>query len=536
MALYDRGMTKRVLIAGASGMVGERVLHYCLESERASEVVVLGRRKLPHQHSKLTQFIHQDFLDLADVEEAFEEIDVCVYCVGAYSGQHSDDEFRKITVGFTESFGRTLAEKSPQAGLVFLSAQGADLTEKSRMAFARYKGRAENVVLNLQFSRLDIFRPGFIYPSRTRVEPSFTYRVFRFLYPALSKLYPNMGLSSDELGWALAEAALNEPIQMEGPIWENQEIRTLAQSRSHWVARRAEPFTDKIFLITGANTGLGFETARMCARGGAHTILACRDADKANLARASLIGEYPDCRVEVVELDLASLESVHRCAEALKQQLDRLDGLVNNAGVMMCPYQTTEEGFEMQMGVNHLGHFALTGQLLPLLKQAPAARVVSVSSMAHRSAEMDFENFLYESDEGYSPLTAYRRSKLANLLFTMELQARLERAGSSVKAVAAHPGVSRTDLARYVETSPITGRFFQLVFRFGQSPVMGAQPQMRALVDREVKGGEYYGPDGFRGMSGFPVLETPRPQALVESDRRQLWEISEELTGVRYAL
>ena len=529
-------MTKRVLIAGASGMVGERALHYCLQSDRASEVVTLGRRKLSKEHPKLTQYIHQDFLDLADVEQVFENIDACIYCVGAYSGRHSDDEFRRITVGVAESFGRTLAEKSPQAGLVFLSAQGADLTESSRLAFARYKGAAENVVLNLQFPRLDIFRPGFIYPSQNRVAPNFAYRVFGFLYPALSRIYPNVGLSSDELGWALAEAALNAPIQAEGPIWENQEIRTLAQSRHHWVARRAEPFTNKIFLVTGANTGLGFETARMCVRGGAHTILACRDVDKANMARANQIGEYPGCRVEVVQLDLASLESVRRCADALQQKLVRLDGLVNNAGVMMCPYQTTEDGFEMQMGVNHLGHFALTGRLMPLLEKAPAARVVSVSSIAHRSAQIDFDNFFFESSDDYSPLTAYRCSKLANLLFSQELQARLERRGSSVMAVAAHPGVSRTDLGRYVETNPIAGRFFQLFFRFAQSPVMGAQPQMRALVDPDVKGGEFYGPDGFRGMSGFPVLETPRPQALLESSREQLWEISEELTGVRYSL
>ena len=517
-------------------MVGERVLHHCLSSAQVGEVRLIGRRGVAVDDSRVVSVEHSDFLDFSSRERAFDDIDSAVYCVGAYSGSVDDSEFRKVTVGFTESFGRTLAERSPEAGLVFLSGQGADLSERSRIPFARYKGMAENALLRLAFPRLDIFRPGYIYPTFERKEPNFAYRLFRLFYPALAQVYPNIGIGSDELGWSMAEAALADPLQMSGPIWENSEIRLLAASRHAWTARREGPQPQKTFVVPGANTGLGLETVKMCARAGATVIMACRDAEKGAIAQAEVTTRFPNSQVEFEVLDLASLTSVEDFAKRLTSRLQTLDGLVNNAGVMMCPYGKTEDGFETQMGVNHLGHFALTLRLLPLLQAAPEGRVVSVSSIAHKRGSMDFDNLLFEGGEGYAPAVAYRRSKLANLLFTFELQRRLAESGSTVLSLAAHPGISRTELGRYLEGSVVSRTLSKLLFaKFAQPAAIGALPQMRALLDGQAQSGDFYGPDGFRETRGYPVKVEAEEQARDAGAAAELWERSEQLTGLEFS-
>ena len=209
-----------------------------------------------------------------------------------------------------------------------------------------------------------------------------------------------------------------------------------------WTVNDIPDLTGKVIIVTGGNSGIGFEAAKEFARKGAQTILACRSMDKAQTALHEIQAEIPNAPVAIMQLDLASLTSVHQFADEFKGKYDRLDVLVNNAGIMMVPYGTTEDGFERQMGTNHLGHFALTGLLMDLLLKTLHSRVVNVSSNGHTSGVMDFDNLLFAGGQDYSPMTAYGRSKLANLLFTSELQRRYEAAGSSAIAVAAHPGAS----------------------------------------------------------------------------------------------
>jgi len=215
--------------------------------------------------------------------------------------------------------------------------------------------------------------------------------------------------------------------------------------------------------------------------------------------------------------------------------VDCLDGLVNNAGIMMTPYQTTEDGFERQLGVNHLGHYALTGLLLPALLAAPAARVVSVSSAAHRAGSMDFENLQFEGGRGYSPLKAYGRSKLANLHFTYELNRRFEAADAKAIATAAHPGVARTNLARYMQERWYFRLLLPVLLKvMAQSSAMGALPTLRALGDTNAKGGDYFGPGGSMEQKGYPVKVESSQKANDQESWRRLWDVSEQLTGVKY--
>jgi NAD(P)-dependent dehydrogenase (short-subunit alcohol dehydrogenase family) len=303
-----------------------------------------------------------------------------------------------------------------------------------------------------------------------------------------------------------------------------------------WTTAIIPDLTGKVIIVTGANSGLGYEAAKEFARKGAQTIMACRDMDKAQAALDQIRAEVPDAGAETMQLDLASLESVRRFDETFRARHDRLDVLLNNAGIMYSPYHTTEDGFESQLGTNHLGHFALTGMLLDLLLTTPGSRVVNVSSVAHRWGKMDFDNLMYDGGRGYSPYRAYGRSKLANLLFTYELQRRLQASGAGTIAVAAHPGNSDTNLFRYVK-----GKWWLRLMRpvmdrtMIQSAPMGALPGMRAAVDPNVIGGQYYGPNGFMQQRGYPVVVESNKPSHSEADARRLWQVSEELTGVRYA-
>ena len=260
-------------------------------------------------------------------------------------------------------------------------------------------------------------------------------------------------------------------------------------------------------MITGANTGLGYETARALVAKGARVVLAVRNLDKGKAA-ADLIGRrYPGADVAVQELDLTSLESVRAAADQLRAGHDRIDLLINNAGVMMTPKQTTKDGFELQFGTNHLGHFALTGLLLDRLLAAPGSRVVTVSSNGHRFGRIRFDDL--QSERSYSRAGAYGQSKLANLLFTYELQRRL--AGTDTIAIAAHPGGSSSELGRYLP-GPVRCGVSALI---EQSTEMGALPTLRAATDPTVRGGQYYGPGGFlqmRGLSQARLVQPPLPR------------------------
>jgi NAD(P)-dependent dehydrogenase (short-subunit alcohol dehydrogenase family) len=302
---------------------------------------------------------------------------------------------------------------------------------------------------------------------------------------------------------------------------------------ARWTEANVPDQAGRTAVVTGANSGIGFEAARVLAARGARVILACRDMARAKEAADRIGAVAPGADVGVVRLDLASLASAREAADELRSACTRIDLLVNNAGVMMPPYGVTADGFELQFGVNHLGHFALTGLLLDRLAGVPGARVVTVSSINHRQGRVNFDDL--QSRRGYRRDAGYGQSKLANLMFTYELQRRLAAAGERAIAVAAHPGLSATRLPRYL--SPVSRTFFVLVERpFAQSAAMGALPTLRAAADPAVRGGEYYGPAGPGEIRGFPRLVSSSEAARDEAAQKRLWQESERLTGVSYAI
>jgi NAD(P)-dependent dehydrogenase (short-subunit alcohol dehydrogenase family) len=287
-----------------------------------------------------------------------------------------------------------------------------------------------------------------------------------------------------------------------------------------WSAGDIEPQDGRTFVITGANSGIGLEAARSLGAAGAHVVVACRDTAKGEHAVAELAGDFV-----VRRLDLADLASVRAFAGELE---GGLDVLINNAGVMAVPRARTADGFEMQLGTNHLGHFALTGLLLERIRD----RVVTISSGAHRVGRMNFGDL--QSERHYQRWMAYGQSKLANLLFMMELQRRLDAASSSVISVAAHPGYAATNLQSHTESiqDQIMGLFNHVI---AQSAAMGALPTLYAAT-ADVPGGAYVGPDGLLEQRGHPHLVGMSGAAKDEDSARRLWEVSEELTGVTFGL
>ncbi|MCW2660034.1 MAG: acr [Mycobacterium sp.] len=306
----------------------------------------------------------------------------------------------------------------------------------------------------------------------------------------------------------------------------------MAPSKAKWTAADIPDQTGRIAVITGANTGLGYETALALADHGAHVVLAVRNLDKGKDAAARITATSPHADVALAELDLTSLESVRAAAEQLRSAHDRIDLLINNAGVMWTPKSTTSDGFELQFGTNHLGHFAFTGLLLDRLLPVPGSRIVTVSSMGHRiRADIHFDDLQWE--RGYSRVGAYGQSKLANLLFTYELQRRLAPRGTTI-AAAAHPGGSRTELTRNLP--PLLVRITPVIEPLFQGADMGALPTLRAATDPGVLGGQYYGPDGFGEQRGYPKIVASSEKSHDVDVQRRLWAVSEELTGVVYPL
>ena len=291
----------------------------------------------------------------------------------------------------------------------------------------------------------------------------------------------------------------------------------------------------RVAVVTGSNTGIGYQAAVALAYRGAHVVLAVRDLAKGNAALSRIVAAHPGADVTLQALDLSSLDSVRSAADALRGAYPRIDLLINNAGVMWTPRQVTADGFEMQFGTNHLGHFALTGLLLDHLLDVRGSRVVTVSSLGHRlRAAIHFDDLQWE--HGYDRIAAYGQSKLANLLFTYELQRRLAASAEArTIAVAAHPGGSNTELARNLPAvfQPLKAVLGPVLF---QSAAMGALPTLRAATDPEVRGGQYYGPDGFLEQRGHPRLVASSAQSHDAELQRRLWAVSEELTGVTFGV
>jgi len=291
----------------------------------------------------------------------------------------------------------------------------------------------------------------------------------------------------------------------------------------------------RTILITGANSGLGYETTLALAGKQAQIVMACRNQEKGQQARAKILQLVPDAKIELMSLDLESLAAIRDFAAAFKAKHTRLDLLINNAGVMAPPRRETKDGFESQIGTNHLGHFALTGLLLDLLITTPGSRIVTVSSVAHRTGRIKFDDL--QRKQSYSRYGAYGQSKLANLLFAFELQRKLEAAGSKTLSLAAHPGYSDTNLQSNTATatkSSLEGLFYNIGNSImAQSSAMGVLPQLHAATAPEVKGGQFYGP-GFMGLRGYPKLEVANAPAYDKAVAARLWQVSSQLTGVNY--
>lgn len=299
-----------------------------------------------------------------------------------------------------------------------------------------------------------------------------------------------------------------------------------------WTEADVGDQSGRIAIVTGSNTGLGYETARVLAGKGAHVVIAVRNLDKGREAVDRITASTPKADLKLQQLDVGSLDSVRTAADELRAAYPRIDLLINNAGVMYPPKQTTVDGFELQFGTNHLGAFALTGLLLDHLLPVDGSRVVAVASIAHRiQAAIHFDDLQWE--HSYNRVAAYGQSKLSNLLFTYELQRRLAAKNEPTIAVAAHPGISDTELTRHIPGAGLPG-VSQLMALATNSALMGALATLRAATDPAVRGGQYYGPAGFRELRGYPKLVQSSKQSHDVDLQRRLWTVSEELTGVSY--
>lgn len=308
----------------------------------------------------------------------------------------------------------------------------------------------------------------------------------------------------------------------------------------NWESEQIASQSGKRVVITGSNSGIGFEAARVLAKKGANLVLAVRNLDKGDAAAEDLEAEIPGVKVDVMQLDLADLDSVHQFADDYRGRFDKLDILINNAGIMVPPYRETKDGFELQFGTNHLGHFALTGRLLEVLLATDKSRVVVVSSSAHTRGEINFDDLNFKQ-QSYRRFAAYGQSKLANLLFAYELQRRLESIHSSTICVACHPGFAATNLTAagmglgksWIGKS--VGGFANV---FAQSAGMGALPTLYAATEPSLEGGEYIGPTsrtGRNSMRGHPGIVTSNQRSLDADVAKRLWEVSEDLTGVHFS-
>lgn len=303
-----------------------------------------------------------------------------------------------------------------------------------------------------------------------------------------------------------------------------------------WSLDNITDLSEKNIIVTGSNTGLGFEAAKGIASKGGNVILACRSLERATEAKTKILNEYPNAKLDIILLDLGDLSKIEQFAKEYKEKYSTLDVLINNAGVMTTPYMKTTDGFEFQNGINHLGHFALTSHLFDLLKSTDDSRLVVVSSIAHKNADINLNNYMFDDKTKYSPMNSYRQSKLSNLLFMFELNRRIKDKNLGIKVLAAHPGVSRTDLARYIMKGFMAKLAFPLFWLITQPASKGAQPELRAALDANVISGDYYGPSGLGEMKGNAVIVKAEPNALNEQHAKELWDLSEKLTKIKFSI
>ena len=296
---------------------------------------------------------------------------------------------------------------------------------------------------------------------------------------------------------------------------------------SMWDIKNEPSQRGKIAIITGANSGIGYETALELAKKDATVVMACRNMLAAEKAKNEILGIYPKAQVTAMSLDLSSLNSVRDFADNFRKTFDKLNLLINNAGIMMSPYKETEDSFENQLATNFIGHFALTGLLMQLLMNTPNSRVISLSSLAYKWAPVNFDDLHFK--KGYNKKKAYGQSKRACLVFAYELNRRLSASGTSTISLAAHPGLSKTNLDRYFPAfiRPLGNLFLQ-------SQKKGALPILYAALQKELKGGEYIGPNGFQEMRGNPAIVDSDEATKDKEIANKLWKAAEEITGVHY--
>lgn len=296
-------------------------------------------------------------------------------------------------------------------------------------------------------------------------------------------------------------------------------------SKNNWTAENIPDQSGKIVIVTGSSSGIGYETARVLANKNAKVIIAVRNLEKGENAKSRIISQNKKADVDIMKIDLSDLSSVKSFANDFNSKYDKLDLLINNAGVMIPPYSKTKDGFELQFGTNHLGHFALTLQLLNLIKSTPNSRIVNVASNAHKYGNIDFNDLNWEKRK-YKAMRSYGDSKIANLYFTKELAKKID--SKNVLVTAAHPGWTATELQRHSGVFEFANKFFAMPTE------QGALPTLRAATDLDAKSGDYYGPNGWQEWKGYPVLVLTNALAKDENIAKKLWKVSEELTKVKF--
>jgi len=307
-----------------------------------------------------------------------------------------------------------------------------------------------------------------------------------------------------------------------------------------WTVDSIGDLTGKVVVITGANSGLGYEISKVFVAHGADVIMACRSLERGQEALDSILLDleennvYIKNNIEVMELDLSDLESIDQFVHEFKSKYNQLDILMNNAGIMATPYSLTKDGFESQFGTNHLGHFTLTAKLFDVIKITKNARIVNTSSNAHKAGTIDFYNLQYKDGDGYSPFKAYSRSKLANLMFTYEMQRRINASVYDVNVLACHPGTAKTNLFKNMDGNKWANKLEWVLNLAVQSAYNGALPGIRAATDEHALGGEYYGPSGFMESKGKPVIVSSNDLSHSKIQAKRLWKESEKLTGTTF--
>ena len=293
-----------------------------------------------------------------------------------------------------------------------------------------------------------------------------------------------------------------------------------------WTAENIPDQKGKTAIVTGGSSGIGYEAARVLANKNAKVVIAVRNLEKGEKAKTKIVNQNSNADVLVMKIDLSDLSSIKNFVEEYQQRLDKLDLLINNAGVMIPPYSKTKDGFELQMGTNHLGHFALTLQLLRLINSTPNSRIVNVASNAHKYGNINFNDLNWDNRK-YNAIRAYGDSKIANLYFTQELAKQIVVSENNVLVTAAHPGWTATDLQRHSNVLEFINKFFAM------KQEQGALSTLRAAIDEDAKNGDYFGPDGWQERKGYPVKVEPNKLAKDETLAKKLWDVSEKLTGIK---